>query len=97
MKPGPDNNDYFDNYHYYQHVVANRRWSAGIHRAIGFKIKTGKVGRYPMNLSFTGDVISGDIQGDLAILVQEEPGERIMTCLRPEHMSRDCAVGLRPL
>jgi hypothetical protein len=97
LEPGPNNDDYLDKHHYYHHVVANQRWSGGVHRAIGFKVKIGKVGRYDMALSFSGDVVSGDIKGDLAIIVQNEPGERIMRCVRPEHMSRDCAVGIRPL
>jgi len=68
-----------------------------MHRAIGFKLKTGKVGRYDMILSFAGDIVSGDLKGDLTLLVENEPGGRIMTCIRPEHLSRDCAVGIRPL
>jgi|SRR5215472_9784900 len=96
IEPGNNNNDHLDKHHYYHHVVTNKRWSAGMHRAMGFKIKTGKVGKYDMVLSFAGDIVSGHIKGDLRIVVEEEPGERIMKCLRSEHMSRDCAVGIRP-
>jgi hypothetical protein len=97
IEPGQNNNDYLDKHHYYHHIVANRRWSAEMHRAIGFRIKTGQVGKYDMILSFAGDVVSGHIKGDLTIVVEEEPRDRIMKCLRREHMSYDCAVGIRPI
>jgi len=41
-KPDGISDDFIDKYHYYHHVTGNRRWSAGVPRAIGFKINSGK-------------------------------------------------------
>jgi hypothetical protein len=92
--PGkPDNNDYCDKHKFY-HAVENWDWSIGDGKTYGFKIVTDEPGIYILDINFSGDVSAGKID-DLQVVVQDEP-TNLMYCVQEEHISKDCAAGLKP-
>ena len=85
--------DYIDKYFYY-HFVEHVQWPEGENKALGFKIKTGKAGRYKLNIVFLGAAVYGRVD-DLTIVVSKEPREDICCCI-PAYMGWNCAVGIKP-
>jgi hypothetical protein len=85
--------DYTDKYHYY-HAVESIQWSKDDVKAMGFKIKTRRPGRYQAKMTLIGDVVACALM-ELTVRVETEPQHR-MVCVTPEHMSRNCAVGIDP-
>jgi hypothetical protein len=85
--------DYTDKYHYY-HAVEAIQWSKDDVKAMGFKIKTRRPGVYQAKMILLGDVVACSLT-ELSVRVEAEPRHR-MFCVTPEHMSRDCAVGIDP-
>jgi hypothetical protein len=90
--------DYFDKHQYY-HVVQNWQWSAGMVKALGFKIKTNDPGNYHMEFYLFGDAVLGKIPRKKVVLdiaVSDHPVE-IMRCCDPKHLGKPCALnGIRP-
>src|SRR3974390_2747707 len=70
-------------------------WPKDITKTYGFKIKTRRLGIYPIKIHIFGDLIVGAIEG-LTAIVESEPMTRIH-CIDSSHQAHDCAVGINPL
>ena len=89
-----DNDDYIDKHKFY-HAAEKWYWSIGDGKTYDFKINTNEPGSYDLEINFLGDISAGKI-ADLRVVVENEP-HTLMHCVRREHMSCDCAVGMKPL
>jgi hypothetical protein len=95
--PGPQNQHYTDKHGFYHYKDSPpRAWSRGTHRAVAFKFRTQKPGRYPVTIFFIGDEVEGE-NSELTIVVESSP-KTAMKCVRPEHKKQSCASrGIKPL
>ena len=81
-------NDYTDVNGSY-HARLDRRYNVGTHYVIGFRVRTRRVGRYPVSLALITDEVEGNYEG-LEILVEDRPSTP-MLCHAKDH-GRNCLV-----
>jgi hypothetical protein len=76
--PGSGNLHYIDKHGFYHVRETPRQWSRGTFRAMAFKFKTQKPGKYQLDIYFMGDEVEGK-STNLQITVEDRP-TTIMHC-----------------